>query len=211
MYLSEVHLSNWRSYRDGRFQLRPPTKRRPLVLIGAMNGHGKTSFLLSLYLGLFGRFGLRHAEGFTNHLAEDIGFYREAVSKFRRNSASRDEPTVIDLTFRPTREEEEAGQTEVRIVRRWFFTTDRRPRQGDNFEEVELHIDGRPRRLADPDAVVDRLERMLFPASFMPAFVFDGEQAQTLINNSGASGIQKSVEVLFGTCLLYTSPSPRDS
>ena len=42
-----------------------PSGRRPLVLIGAMNGHGKTSLLFSLYVGLFGRFGLRHAEGFS--------------------------------------------------------------------------------------------------------------------------------------------------
>lgn len=202
MYLSEVHLQNWRSYRDATFRFKPPTKRRPLVLIGAMNGHGKTSFLLSLYLGLFGRFGLRHAEGFASHLAENLGFYRDAVTKFRRNSAPPDEPTVIDLTFAPTSDEAESGETEARIVRRWFFAGNGRPRQGDNFEEVELHIDGKPRRLADADAAVDRLERTLFPASFMPAFVFDGEQAQTLINNSGTSGIKKSVEVLFGTKIL---------
>ena len=202
MYLSEGRLQNWRSYRDATFRFKPPTKGRPLVLIGAMNGHGKTSFLLSLYLGVFGRFGLRHAEGFASHLAEDLGFYRDAVTKFRRNSATPDEPTVIDLTLTPTRDEAEAGETEVRIVRRWFFAGNGRPRQGDNFEEVELHIDGKPRRLADADAAADYLERTLFPASFMPAFVFDGEQAQTLINNAGTRGIKKAIEVLFGTKIL---------
>ena len=46
---------------------------------------------------------------------------------------------------------------------------------------------------------VPRLERFLFRADVMPAFFFDGEQAQTLINNSGQDGMKKAVEVLFGT------------
>lgn len=202
MYLSEVHLVNWRSYRDARFKFRAPTKRRPLVLIGAMNGHGKTSFLLSLYLGLFGRFGLRHAEGFSTTNADDLSYYRGAISRFRRNSTDANEPTIIDLTFSPNREEEEAGESEVRVVRRWFFAGNGRPRQGDNFEEVDLHVNGKPRRLSDPDAAAGAIERYLFPANFMPAFIFDGEQAQTLINTAGNGGIKKSVEVLFGTKVL---------
>lgn len=200
MYLSEVHLVNWRSYRDARFKFKAPTKRRPLVLIGAMNGHGKTSFLLSLYLGLFGRFGLRHAEGFATHDANDLAYYRDAIARFRRNSATTDDPTVIDLTFSPTRDEQDVR--EIRVVRRWFFTTGNRLRQGDGFEERELHVNGTPVRIANDDEAVGRIERNLFPACFMPAFVFDGEQAQTLINNAGGTGISKHVEVLFGTRIL---------
>ena len=32
-----------------------------------------------------------------------------------------------------------------------------------------------------------------------PAFFFDGEQAQKLIENMGEAGIKKAVEVMFGT------------
>lgn len=46
MYLATVNLVNWRSYRDARFRFKAPTRKKPLVLVGAMNGHGKTSFLL---------------------------------------------------------------------------------------------------------------------------------------------------------------------
>lgn len=202
MYLSSVHLSNWRSYHDALFKFKPPTRRRPLVLIGAMNGHGKTSFLLALYLGLFGRFGLRHAEGFGRFESDNLAFYREAIRKFRRNSASLDEPTTIDLTFSPVAQDGEPEEAEVRIVRRWFFSADGKPKQGDAFETVELYINGKPQRLSDVDAAHARLERYLFPANFMPAFFFDGEQAQTLVNNAAESGIKKSVEVLFGTKIL---------
>lgn len=201
MYLSEVALTNWRSYADATFTFSPPTSRRPLVLIGAMNGTGKTSFLMSLYLGLFGRYGLRHVEGFSTFELENIQHYREAIRKFRRATADADEPTSVTVVFSPT-EGEENG-VEVKVARRWFFTPSGQPRGGDAFEEVDLYIDGKPQTLhSGVDAAVDRLERYLFPASFMPAFFFDGEQAQTLINNAGQDGIRKSVEVLFGNKIL---------
>jgi DNA sulfur modification protein DndD len=45
----------------------------------------------------------------------------------------------------------------------------------------------------------------------MPAFFFDGEQAQSLINNSGQDGMKKAVEVLFGTRVIdEASESIRD-
>lgn len=168
-----------------------------------MNGVGKTSFLLAMYLGLFGRFGLRHAEGFSHVQNEELGFYRQALAKFRRNGAPADEPTVVDVVFAPTDDEREQGLKEIRIVRRWFFTADGKPRQGDNFEEVTVYLGDKLQSLSSVDAAVSRIERHLFPASFMPGFFFDGEQAQTLVNNAGEAGIKKAVEVLFGTKVLH--------
>src|SRR5262245_37477755 len=117
MYLSSVQLINWRSYRDARFRFKAPNRRKPLILIGAMNGHGKTSFLLALYLGLFGRFALRHAEGFSHFDSENINFYRQAITKFRRQGSDADEPTAIELVFTPTAQERELGESEIRVVR----------------------------------------------------------------------------------------------
>ena len=35
MYLSKLHLTNWRSYSDAKFEFKRPTDRKPVVLIGA--------------------------------------------------------------------------------------------------------------------------------------------------------------------------------
>ncbi|WP_165226410.1 AAA family ATPase [Aquisphaera insulae] len=197
MYLSKVHLTNWRSYGDAEFRFQKPSGRRPLVLVGAMNGHGKTSLLFSLYVGLFGRFGLRHAEGFTHTDGEDAPRYREAIRRFRRSTSTSDEPTSVELVFTPTAKEE---GSEIRIIRRWFFSSFGSPKSGDAFETLELYLDDKPQKLhTGLDAAIPRLERFLFRADVMPAFFFDGEQAQTLINNSGQDGMKKAVEVLFGT------------
>lgn len=197
MYLSRLQIQNWRSYGNSTFNFKPPTDRRPVVLIGAMNGHGKTSFLISLYLGLFGRFGLRYCEGFRGIAEDDAISYRKALGKYRRNSAAPEEPTIIDITFTPTLND--TDEDEVRIVRRWHFTGANQPKQGDAFEEVEIYVGDKVVRRSDLVTAHSRIERHLFPAHVTPAFFFDGEQAQALIENTGEVGIKKAVEVMFGT------------
>mgnify|MGYP001567981618 CR=1 FL=1 len=202
MYLSRLHLHNWRSYADGVFEFNEPTSKKSVVLVGAMNGHGKTSFLVSLYLGLFGRFGLRYCEGFNLADESDISSYRLAIKKYRRNSAIPEEPTIIDVTLTPTIAD--SNEEEVRVVRRWFFSGKNEPKFGEGFEEVDLYVGGRLQKRGEleKDPLVqahERIERNLFPAHVAPAFFFDGEQAQKLIENMGESGIKKAVEVMFGT------------
>lgn len=202
MYLSRLHLKNWRSYSDATFDFNEPTERKSVVLIGAMNGHGKTSFLVSLYLGLFGRFGLRHCEGFTGNDSNDSTYYRKAIADYRRSSADPDWPTEIDITLTPTLRD--VDEEEVRIVRRWYFTGRNDPKPGSAFEEVEIYVGGRLQRSLglDKDPLVlahERVERNLFQAHVAPAFFFDGEQAQKLIENMGGNGIKRAVEVMFGT------------
>lgn len=202
MYLSRLHLHNWRTYADATFDFTEPTARKSVVLVGAMNGHGKTSFLVSLYLGLFGRFGLRYCEGFNSTDESDVTSYRQAIAKYRRNSAIADEATIIDITLTPTTSD--SDEEEVRVVRRWYFTGKNEPKQGDGFEEIDVYIGGRLQKRGDleKDPLVlahERIEKNLFPAHVAPAFFFDGEQAQKLIENMGEAGIKKAVEVMFGT------------
>src|SRR5688572_12008023 len=63
MQLREVVLKNWRSYQAARFTFPVPTPRKKVMLVGAMNGTGKTSLLAALYLGLFGREAMFYVEG----------------------------------------------------------------------------------------------------------------------------------------------------
>jgi DNA sulfur modification protein DndD len=199
MYLSRIALSNWRSYDQAVFEFRKPSRkeRKPIVLIGAMNGHGKTSFLLSLYLGLFGRHGLRYCEGFRVGGDGDAAGYRRAIESYRRNGADPSEPTEIDLTFAIS-DRDSPRQKEVQIIRQWFFTSSNKLRQGDSFEEVRLLVDGKLVKSAELDSAHMKIEQSLFPAHVTPAFFFDGEQAQSLIEKMGEEGLRKAVEVMFG-------------
>lgn len=205
MYLAKLHLRNWRSYADTTFEFDSQTEKKPIILIGAMNGHGKTSFLVSLYLGLFGKYGLRHCEGFAHTGNSDFRHYRGAIQQYRRNQADPDDPSVIDITFKTSIKDD--SECEVRVVRRWFFTGKNTPKQGENFEQVEVYVDGRLQGRQDAhdqrlEKSHGRIERNLFPAHVAPAFFFDGEQAQKLIENMGEAGLRKAVEVMYGTRII---------
>ncbi|MBL7648116.1 MAG: AAA family ATPase [Candidatus Hydrogenedentes bacterium] len=205
MYLSRIRLQNWRSYEDSTFSFLKPTMRKPLYLIGAMNGHGKTSLLVALYLGIFGRFGLRHCDGFSS-FTESQEHYNSILPKFRRNNADPKDPTEIELVFSPTLRAK--GESEIRVVRRWHFSSNQRLKPGNASEELQIYEAGQlVGTSANIDTAHDTLERLLFPAHIAPAFFFDGEQAQTLINTSTSasdrsSSLTRSVQVLFGTKII---------
>lgn len=199
MYLSEVRISNWRAYDSAlfRFKTPPQSGNKPVVLIGAMNGHGKTSFLLALYLGLFGKYGLRYCEGFRSSGDSDASGYRRAIDSYRRTGSDPADPTEVSLIFSPTLRDN-PGQKEVRVVRRWYFTSANKLKQGDASEEVQVFVGDKPIRGTDVDDLAGRIESNLFPPSVMPAFFFDGEQARSLIEKMGEDGMKKAVEVMFG-------------
>jgi DNA sulfur modification protein DndD len=166
---------------------------------------------MALYLGLFGKYGLRHCEGFR-HKANDpkkdsaLETMRSAMMQFRRIGSPPDEPTEVELVFSPAWPGE--AFRELRVLRRWYFAAGNRPKQGDNFEMLEIHVaddrfpDGRPLAFDDMEDAHHKLERRLFPAHLTPAFFFDGEQAAELIESMGDGGLRKAVEVMFGTTLL---------
>ncbi len=58
MNLRRVELRDWKAFRHARFLFPPAEGKRNIILIGAPNGYGKTSFFEALTLGLFGREGL---------------------------------------------------------------------------------------------------------------------------------------------------------
>lgn len=210
MYLSKIYLRHWRVYSEATFHFERPTQNRPITLIGAMNGHGKTSLLMALYLGLFGKHGLQHCEGFQNQTSHDkkesLRSMKKAMDQnFRRAGSPYEEPTEIELVFSDSR----PGFTEeIRIRRCWFFDSNNNLRRGDNSETLEVqqindqHPDGQLLDYESLDDAHDKLERMLFPEHLTPAFFFDGEQAAALIERMGKGGLARASQVMYGTDLI---------
>ena len=57
-------------------------------------------------------------------------------------------------------------------------------------------------RRTEPAGAHERIEKELFPAHVAPAFFFDGEQAQALIEGAGEEGIRKALNTMFGATIL---------
>jgi DNA sulfur modification protein DndD len=203
MHLVEAHLRNWRSYRNVTFKFPLPASGRNVTLVGAQNGTGKTSLLIALYLGLFGREAMHLIEGVSIAATdEDRGStYRNLLERIIHRPAlgsSDDVHTLVRLRFQAP----DGSQTA--ISRRWNFSRIGRVRDLNtrDGEEVTIEIDGDPRIYRTWQEANDRIAELLFPSNVMPCFFFDGEQAQERVEAAGGRALLDAVNTLYGTGMI---------
>lgn len=200
MYLREVHLRNWRSYRNALFALPAPDRagRRNVILIGAQNGVGKTSFLMALYLGLFGREAMHLIEGMRlKGLDQErtLG-YRALMEQVihRPALAADDAHCSVALKF-------DLADGEVAITRRWNYLRGGKIRDlnSQDGEEVLIETKGRRKVYSSWQEANAKVEELLFPCNVMPCLFFDGEQAQERVEAAGGRALFDAVKTLYGT------------
>jgi DNA sulfur modification protein DndD len=172
MILQEIVLYNFRVYRDRNLiKLEPPSPKKPIILIGGLNGGGKTSLLMALQLVLFGRA--------ANVWRSTCTSYDEFLRKSIHRAVPPEDGAGIELQFRHVHDGEE--QT-VRILRYWRVA-------GQSVREtVEVLRDG------EFDAVASEhwsewVEDFI-PPRISPLFFFDGEKIEELADP------EQSIEVL---------------
>ena len=154
--------------------LTPPSPNKPIVLIGGLNGGGKTTLLDALQLCLFGphaRISNRGSLPYQEYLSRSI---------HRGNGASE---AAIEVSFRRTIE----GREELyRIQRSW-------QRNGNGCKEhFQVLKNG-----ADDPALSDNWATQVdefFPANIAHLFLFDGEQVE-------AYGSQQDSSTLIGAAI----------
>ncbi len=183
MILKRLTLNNFGVYRGRHVvELAPPSDQRPLILIGGLNGGGKTTLLDALQLALYGRM----AEGSNRgELAYDE-YLRRSV---HRGVDPHDGASVeIELTHM-TR-----GKLEELHVRRWWSGRDKRDR-------IEVCVNG----ALDPiltDGWAERVEEMM-PARLARFFFFDGEKIEALADvERSADALRTAIHVLLGLDLV---------
>ncbi len=202
MFLTEVTLKNWRSYQSATFRFPAPTAKKKVILVGAMNGTGKTSLLASLYLGLFGREAMYYVEGvrLSDNEEEKQRSYRQLIERIlHRGSIPDSDPQVsVQLVF-------DIGEDDpLTITRIWHFLPRGKLRDINSTEgeEVIIQHQNRPRRYASWQEANNRIEELLFPAHVLPCFFFDGEQAQKRVEGAGNVALSDAMQTLYGTKLL---------
>lgn len=182
MILREVVLHNFGPYR-GRsiIDLSPSTDgRRPVVLIGALNGGGKTTLLDGIILALYGsrakcsnRNGLAYPE-----------FLRQSINT--RAIPSEGASVSVEFDYVTSR-----GTSRLRIVRTWRVT-------GKGLaEESRVYRDGRE----DEELTETWAERVedLLPLGISTLFFFDGEQVRQLASSAQATPeVRSAIRTLLG-------------
>jgi len=195
MWISRISLRNFKSYRNQTFEFPRPADGRNLVLVGGVNGYGKTTLLEAVYVGLYGEEAVNHraldraglkVRGYGHFL--EHAFYKHAIS----NGEDRME-VIIEIT-RPDR-----GQ--LRITRRWFFGSNGRYGDQRLVIEEQSKQDG-PWTIRHVDELPVLLTVYAVPPWLAPFFFFDGEKIAALADEDRTGWILAGLENLSGVVLI---------
>ena len=184
MIVDEIVLKNFGLYAGKQtITLTPPSRKKPVVLIGGMNGGGKTTLLDALQLGLFGphaKISNRGSLSYQEYLLRSI---------HRGGSASK---AAIEISFRYA---VEGREEQYRLVRSWC-------RNGKGCKEnIGVQKNGvLVQALADNWS--SQVEEF-FPANIAHLFLFDGEQAKAYAaREESAALIGAAIQNLLGLDLV---------
>lgn len=181
MILNRLVLHNIGVYRGKHaIDLTPPSREKPIVLFGGLNGGGKTTLLDALQLALYGRMAECSNRG---DLAYDE-FLRRSIS---RGVDSRD-GAAIELTLTQTID----GEPHVYQVRRSWSVREKHVR-----DRVEVIHDGALDQLLS-DSWAEQVEEMI-PVRLSKFFFFDGEKIEALADPARSSeALSTAIHALLG-------------
>ncbi len=155
---------------------------KPIVLIGGLNGRGKTTFLDGVLLALYGKNSFAYSEN-------DNQTYGQYLRSFVNVSDGTRE-TSVKLTFFMSTDEKE----EYRICREWNSNSAR------TSEKVSVYKDGIYNQfLTDNWAMF--MENVL-PSALSSFFFFDGEKIATLAGDNTSEQMKQSIKALLGITVL---------
>jgi DNA sulfur modification protein DndD len=151
----------------------PPSPQKPVVLVGALNGGGKTTLLDAIQLALYGKFAKCSNRGNKAYLP----FLKDAINR----SVDPKEGAAVEVQFRHTIEGKEYS---FRVHRSWHDT-------GKNISEhVEVFVGGTFDQVVT-DSWYEVVEDFL-PARLSYLFFFDGEKIEALADLEQASDLLKT-------------------
>lgn len=184
MIFEYVKLCNFGAYKgEHRIEL-GVAPERPIVLIGALNGSGKTTFLDAMQLALYGKGA--HCSG-----RERVS-YPEYLESMINRDASPEEGAEIEFAFRARA----SGQDmHIRVVRAW-------KKQGGNVKEVlEVFRNGELDSVAS-ERWIEFVEDLM-PAQIAELFFFDGEKIEALADpQRSAALLRVGIHSLLGIDLV---------
>jgi len=159
MILDEIVVHDYGLY-AGRQKvcLTPPSREKPIILFGGLNGHGKTTLLDALQLSLYGPFAQISNRGdlsYSDYLARCI--HRGALTS----------EAAVEIAFRHTVDGKEDN---YRIHRSW------RIQKSGHREHFEVYRN-RKRDVTLAENWIGHVEDLI-PVNISSLFLFDGEQVE---------------------------------
>lgn len=155
---------------------------KPIVLVGGLNGRGKTTFLEAVLLALYGKNSFAYSE----NNGQTYGQYLRSYV----NTSDGTNESFVKLSFYMNTD----GTEEYEIKREWNSNGVR------TIEKVSVCKDGNYNQfLTDNWAMF--MENVL-PSGLSSFFFFDGEKIATLAGESTSSQMKESIKALLGITVL---------
>ena len=159
MILDEIVVHDFGLFADRqKICLTPPSREKPIILFGGLNGHGKTTLLDSLQLCLYGPFAQISNRGdlsYSDYLARCI--HRSALTS----------EAAVEIAFRRTVDGKEES---YRIHRSW------RMQKSGHKEHFEVYRN-RQSDITLAENWISHVEDLI-PVNISSLFFFDGEQVE---------------------------------
>ena len=201
MWISKIELTNFKSYQHAEFEFPEPARGENIVLIGGMNGYGKTSILEALYLGLYGKDAIVHLAR-AGLKSDDSKGYPTFLERAFNGEAKRDGHDSMSVRIVINKSKTKA----VDIRRRWYFKSSSGVWTRDEEAvvwELTRNVPGIPKKDGKNGfQLSDLLDDQFVPAHIAPFFFFDGEEVKKLADQSRIEQVKQGLEGLLGVVLL---------
>lgn len=154
------------------------TSNKPVILIGGMNGRGKTTLLEAIIVALYGRRSFSVING-------RLSFSKYLSSLINKSDGSYE--TYVELMFDLTSTE----TTEQYSVKRWWSLNNATPSLKTTVQKNGLY----DQVLSDNwDIFIEEI----LPNAIAPFFFFDGEKISELANSDNEANMKSSIKNLLG-------------
>ncbi|MFG2114747.1 DNA sulfur modification protein DndD [Streptomyces sp. NPDC048718] len=196
MLLRKITLEEFGAYRGKQSLDLTVKKGKPIILIGGLNGCGKTTLLDAIQLALYGpraRCSGRGSKAYDTYLRESIN---------RQHDPSRGSAVTLEFTVTV-----DGKEHYYKVVRSWRTSGKTLKEFLNVFVDEEYGDDAKPARLAQPDTKfskvlsegwADHVEDLL-PLEVASLSFFDGEKIESLADpERAASVIESAVHSLLG-------------
>lgn len=200
MWISKLELICFKSYQQQSFAFPEPDDEKNVVLIGGLNGYGKTSILEALYLCLYGKDAIAYLAR-AGLKSDDKKGYPTFLERAFNGEAKRDglDTMIVRVVINQSK------TRAVDISRKWYFRTN-----GAWTGEEETIVRNVVRDIPDMPRTDGKsgfhlsnlLEEFFVPARVAPFFFFDGEEVKKLADQSRVEQVKQGLESLLGVLLL---------
>jgi DNA sulfur modification protein DndD len=173
LILDEITLTNFGIYKGEHKVTLTPKSKKPIILFGAYNGSGKTTFLEALQIVLYGKSAKTAGRG---RLA-----YDEYLESLINRDTSKKQGAGLSLKFRAKQKGKEEN---LEITRTWFES-------GNNIKENFQVIRNNTLDSISSERWGEFVEEIM-PSQISELFFFDGEKIEGLADPSRSSTLLKT-------------------